>query len=263
VRNFINCANIIVDGDEYLKGFLGLDWMPSDESKENARRYEEWVVFELNTIMKRWSGWAVISEIFGRSSRGRKMYIRPYSPTPKDPYNAYASPLDARAATLKGAPQKIGGGPQAGKDVAGAAPGSGEGSDVEIRYTPWIFQSGIGGPGTNEPDEILLHEMVHGLREMSGVFFPGTKTRGFDTLEEFVAILVSNIYRSETGRPGLRADHSFSSMLSAQLSDPVKYAQEYYSDLSLMRGENENMFFKLGRLTAIPFNPVAQFGSGP
>ena len=188
------------------------------------------------------------------------MYIKPYAPTPADPINAYARPLDPQAATLKGAPQKYGGGPQAGKDIPGTAPGTGKGSDVEIRYTPWLFNpSAGGGPGMVDPDEVLLHEMLHGLREMFGVFMPGTKTQRFDTSEEFVAILVTNIYRSETGRTGLRADHSFNSTLSPALSDPAAFATTFRSDLLLMQGENPNLFFKLKGLRTMSFNPIAHF----
>ena len=129
-----------------MKGFLGLDWLPSDSSKANAQRYEEWVAYELNLILSRWSGWCVLSEVFSMRRNGRTMSIKPYSPTPDDPLNAYAKPLDPQAATLKGAPQKFGGGPQAGKDIPQAPPGTGKGSDVEIRYTPWLFKPGIGGP---------------------------------------------------------------------------------------------------------------------
>jgi len=259
MRIYNKCGNIIIYGDEYKKGFLGLDWVPSATSEANAQRYEEWVVYELNLILSRWSGWCVLSEVFSMNRNGRKMSIKPYSPTPDDPLNAYAAPLDPQAATLKGAPQKFGGGPQAGKDIPGAPPGTGKGSDVEIRYTPWLFRPGIGGPGTNDPDEILLHEIVHGLREMSGLYFPGTKTQRFDTSEEFVAILVSNIYRSETGRPGLRADHSFNSMLSPALSDPAAFANTFHTDLSLMQQEDQNLFFKLRGLSTIPFNPTVHF----
>jgi hypothetical protein len=259
MRIYNSCANIIIDGDVYTKGFLGLDWLPSEKSKANAQRYEEWVVFQLNLILKRWSGWSVMSEIFSKHKEQKKIYIRPYAPTLQDPLNAFARPLDPQAATLKGAPQKFAGGPDAGKDIPGKPPGTGKGSDVEILYTPWIFKPGIGGPGTSDPDEILLHELLHGLRQMYGVSLPGTATQRFDTQEEFPAILVTNIYRSETGRVGLRADHSLTSTLSAALSNPSTFANEYHTYLSLMKGENENLFFKLKGLTTIPFNPIAHF----
>ncbi len=264
MRAYNQCANIIIDGSQYTKGFLGLDWAPSSEAKLNERRYEDWITLELNLIIKRWVGWSVLSEIFSKGRSGRKMYIRPYEPTKRDPVNAYAMALDKRAATLKDAPQKYCASDpdnniRAGQDIPGALDGTGTGSDVELRYTPWLFTAGSGGPGTADADEVLLHEMLHGLRQMAGVSMCGTQTRRYDTSEEFAAILVTNIYRSEVGRPNLRADHSFSSTLSPALSDPVAFLNQHRSDISLLRGEQPNLFTKLQGFKHIAFNPVALF----
>jgi hypothetical protein len=67
------------------------------------------------------------------------------------------------------------------------------------------------GPGT-APDEILLHELIHCLRhlrtwnDVNGYSFL-RMGYGFRNIEEFYAVLVANMYSSETGRP-LRRDHS-------------------------------------------------------
>jgi hypothetical protein len=259
MRTYNQCANIVIDGSEYTKGFLGLDWLPSSQAKLNEKRYEDWITYQLNLIIKKWVGWSVLSEVFSKGRSGRKMYIRQYEPTKKDPINAYAAPLDPQAATLKGAPQKYCGGDNAGKDISGTPDGTGTGTDVEIRYTPWLFTAASGGPGTNDPDEVLLHEMLHGLRQMAGVSMCGTQTKRYDTSEEFVAILVTNIYRSEAGRPNLRADHSFNSALSPALSNPANFLNQHRTDLSLMRGEQPNLFAKLQGLKHIAFNPIALF----
>src|SRR5258708_23434633 len=59
-----------------------------------------------------------------------------------------------------------------------------------------------------QPDEILFHEMVHATRQMRGIFNPMPLGFLYDTEEEFFAILLANIYASETGRPiDLRSDH--------------------------------------------------------
>jgi hypothetical protein len=67
------------------------------------------------------------------------------------------------------------------------------------------------GPGTN-PDEILLHELVHIVRMMRTWSNPSSYRfanvgDGFGNIEEFYAVLIANIYSSETARP-LRRDHS-------------------------------------------------------
>jgi hypothetical protein len=61
-------------------------------------------------------------------------------------------------------------------------------------------------PG-DERGEMLLHELVHSLQHVSGTLtnepMHGT---GFDTVSEFNAIVVTNVYSSERGRV-LRSHH--------------------------------------------------------
>jgi hypothetical protein len=70
-----------------------------------------------------------------------------------------------------------------------------------------------GGPGT-AADEILLHELVHCARHMKTWADPSLYNftgmgDGFENIEEFYAVLIANMYSSETGRP-LRRDHALS-----------------------------------------------------
>jgi hypothetical protein len=62
--------------------------------------------------------------------------------------------------------------------------GTGTGSDTEIRFSPSTFTApgAPTGPGAR-PDEILLHEMVHGLRQMKGraIFEQITAIQGWTT----------------------------------------------------------------------------------
>jgi hypothetical protein len=67
------------------------------------------------------------------------------------------------------------------------------------------------GPAT-APDEILFHELIHCVRHFRtwddvNNYRYLRMGNGFDDIEEFFAVLVSNMYSSETGRP-LRRDHS-------------------------------------------------------
>ena len=61
-------------------------------------------------------------------------------------------------------------------------------------------------PG-RDGDEILLHELVHGLSSLVGRLADSMAgPAGYSNLEEFTAIVISNLYASETNRP-LRNDH--------------------------------------------------------
>jgi hypothetical protein len=78
----------------------------------------------------------------------------------------------------------------------------------------------------------------------------------YDDFDEFAAILVTNIYRSEKGRPGLRLDHRTThSYLPPSLADD----ENFYL---VWRGEVDRLCLEMAplcdRLAAIkcPFNPI-------
>lgn len=83
-------------------------------------------------------------------------------------------------------------------------------------------------PG-GSPSEILFHELVHAFRIVTrkasnrvGPSLPYVpkeliKYPTYDSEEEFFAVLITNIFSSETGRP-LRKDHESVELLPSQLS---------------------------------------------
>jgi hypothetical protein len=119
--------------------------------------------------------------------------------------------------------------------LTGAAPGAPAGGarDTVIRYSPetWWFQDSYpslngsplapGGPMPSvcsvpiDPgylvncDDVLLHEMVHAVRLMRGFWRSGQTMTHFDSVEDFYAVLIANMYLSEIGREvALRSDHN-------------------------------------------------------
>jgi hypothetical protein len=83
--------------------------------------------------------------------------------------------------------------------------GTGEGANVTIHYHPltWLLSSfRTGLVGNLMPDDVLVHELVHALRMMSGMVLPINlnvldHTRRWGNTEEFYGVLVANIYISE------------------------------------------------------------------
>ncbi len=270
-----------------------------------------------------------MTEIFGCP---KKMVIRPYHPSPQDPFNAYAAAQDVRAATMQGTPVAGGQGYAsainnsaviAGKDFyAGyrikiqgtrggksyamsykyrldnptkitllaysigdfaddsnqvkwegdtgsvswiiegssgqpAAIGTGTGSDTEIRFSPSTFTApgAPTGPGVR-PDEILLHEMVHGLRQMKGraIFEQINGNPGMDNYEEFAAIVVSNVYRSELKIPQLRQDHHGFLPLTGPDTAAASFKTTYQQYLNDMAIEQPQLCRNLRRVPSA-FNP--------
>lgn len=100
--------------------------------------------------------------------------------------------------------------------------GTGEGSDVDIFFSPDKTsgcRKGIGGA----PDEVLMHELVHALRMMQGRA-NAIPTNGegnfkdYDNEEEFLSIVVTNVYMSAKKLKEFRASHHGHAKLAAAQS---------------------------------------------
>jgi hypothetical protein len=203
---------------------------------------------------------------------GRKMTIRPWTNLPKvDPVkgvmpvaknmNATAGPTNFSAATPKDK-QALSCGVNPGTPIEGFK-GTGEGSDTIVAFSPemWTVDGSnpLGtGPGISAK-EILLHEMTHGFRQMAGKMLCNATPDqpGYDTSEEFMAILVSNMYRSELKMPGLRKDHWGFQKLPIDQEDPATFLKvgNNKARLSQFYAEHHDFGDNLKKVPA-PFNPL-------
>lgn len=243
------------------------------------------VMMLLTKIRWKWTGWAVFCEIWRQ--RDKIMKIQPYldgmmalSPTDtkeqavkklRENFNATAGPTDWEKATPKGKDVLYCGGPNQNKKIEGWK-GKGKGSDSIVKFTPdmWVtsdvaaaFGAGnASGPGVQK-DEILFHEIVHGMRQMKGTMQCGATpdNPGLDTVEEFMAIVISNVYRSELNLPDLRADHHGFKKQHTDLNDPQKFidkdkekATSNYKRLLQLKSEHPELVNDLKRVPA-KFNP--------
>ncbi|GJE61750.1 M91 family zinc metallopeptidase [Methylobacterium trifolii] len=85
--------------------------------------------------------------------------------------------------------------------------GTGAGADAMVHISPnqWD-RSGPSGPGSR-PDEILFHELVHASRQMRGRAYGMPVNAGYDNEEEYISVVLSNIYLSHKRQTVFRANH--------------------------------------------------------
>lgn len=229
--------------------------------------YEDHVMFLLQRIKSFQIGCIVMREIFHDVQR--RMTIRPMRR--QHELNAFTAPRRVRDATAIGAavlsagdrpstPDEI----ETGRPIRGRngriQMGTGRGTDTIIDYTPTVWHTSElreafppMGPGTLS-DEVLLHEMIHGLRQMRGLAH-NIPRQFYDTEEEFIAILITNIYASETGQVMLRGEHrSFMMMTVDQQAD---FCNDRQNQESIRRLERQQpaMTQAIARVTC-PFNPI-------
>jgi hypothetical protein len=252
---YAKCFNIVIDGDEFPAG------------SPDRTNHETGILRQLDRLITTWAGWAVITETYYLGRQGRKMTILPYHPTPATGVcNATARATDLAAATLRGTTAL---GPQ-GQLPAPGQPrvvGTGTGSDTILNYNPQTFSVGAAcatGPGATA-DEILLHEMVHGVRQMAGrsVRESVTGNPGMDNYEEFVAILVSNIYRSEQGGTQLRADHAGFAALTGPTTNPQTFYNSHGRFVGYISTEQPRLVQNLRQVRPVAFNPLLFHGGPP
>jgi hypothetical protein len=184
--------------------------------------YRRRVAEQLALIQRKKAGRAVMAEV--KAAAPMKLAIHPFRPSVDHEVNADSfspSPVHATAASLLVRDS-------AGRAVHDAAGdpvvGLGGGTPVIIDYSPDMWGKGgsahASGPGM-QADEVLCHELVHAGRQMKGLesnraLGANAVDKKYENEEEFVAIVVTNIYLSEKKQSKLRGTHDLKEVKDAQ-----------------------------------------------
>ncbi|HZO53075.1 MAG TPA: hypothetical protein VFB63_10170 [Bryobacteraceae bacterium] len=175
--------------------------------------YEDSVEEVLNEVNLRRSGKAVLRAIVQQITN---LAVTPWLGKGSiDSPNAITRAIKAADATPRGEPVRD----ARGNVVDPTRTGTGRGSSAEIEFLPYKCASGVEGakeqadPSKHAagtlPDEIIVHELVHALLFMSGKSYssPVPNQHLYDNQDDFFAILIANVYRSECGRLESRLHH--------------------------------------------------------
>ena len=122
-------------------------------------------------------------------------------------------------------------------------------------------------------DEILFHELVHVLRNVSKKWNKpplGFGLHRYDDNEEFIAVMVTNIYisdRSNKIKTGLRADHQSFNPLSPDFDEAFEFFSSSTQVFRLIQQfcmDNPGFTLRLANDVAdAPFNPLADYYANP
>lgn len=147
-----------------------------------------------------------------------------------------------------------------------------------VEFTPKLWKESSScrwnsGPGFT-PDEVLMHELVHSARQL-GADSAHVPLSGalavYDNEEEFFAVLVANIYASETGRQvqgaaglvnsNLVADHRTPAShipFPMTISEVFLYIPEHYRLIEKFCGQHTVIAPMIGQ-AAGAFNPIRAY----
>jgi Effector protein len=160
---------------------------------------EQFAALEKHDVPK-----AVLAEV--KSAAAWTLTVMPYRPEDENDVNASSSPNRQRGSTWLGFPLRD----SDGDVIRGAGRGTGGGSSVTINFSPEMWgatgTAHFSGPAS-DPDEVLCHELVHAGRQMNGKRHKRAVDGDYDNEEEFVSIVVTNIYLSEKKQVKLRGSH--------------------------------------------------------
>jgi hypothetical protein len=124
-----------------------------------------------------------------------------------------------------------------------------------MSYNAGFGLSWIGSP-PYRADEVLLHELFHKTRQAAGKACTLNTSNEWDNREEFYAIMVTNILRSERGAALLRGSHR--PKFDPLLMDEVDFAKQYLMALFDLKKEMQRLWL---RLATVPgrFNPIREW----
>jgi len=259
--------NIRVNGDYFRGGGWWSRQFSSHAQEVAAARYEKEVIDLLDQTLPQWAtSLRLLWEIKRRAPR--RVCISPYTVADAEKFgqvNAYETPTDGAASAPEGV-VPYGGSPDDDETVRderfdlAAYSGTGKGSNSYIHFTPALFRA-----AHKAADKELLHELVHALRDMEGHSnqVPTTGTiLDYENVEEFLAVLVTNLYASERYGPlaQLRFGHG-----DDQLQGSLRTSAGFLLDANNLRtvrtlaSQEADLFSSLAQIRTAPFNPIAEF----
>jgi hypothetical protein len=216
-------------------------------------RYKVDVKSRLNQIKARRTGLALLAEI---NATRRQLRIQPFH---GEGINAWVEVrmLGSVYGTAEGKRINY-------LDPEDRRVGKGGGADSPIKFTPGLFTGSMMVAPSFAPDEVLFHEMVHASREMRGVLDRVPVDRGYDDQEEYLAVILTNIYLSEKGQTVFRGDHRLGKIYSNEedilLSNPQHVSMSPVTLLENFKSSQPDFYRALAHLPTPPrHNLVRQY----
>jgi hypothetical protein len=147
-------------------------------------------------------------------------------------------------------------------------------SESIIFFSPHMWNR-AGKPGTSgdtspgsAADEVLFHELVHAMRRQAGVSTSNTRkvSAGWDNLEEYTAVVLTNIYMAENHKRLLRSGHGRSVLRSpsAFLLNPDNIRPTPLELMDILKVDHPQLFRTVADIDASRawWNPIRD-AAGP
>lgn len=237
MRNW--AANIVIDGAPL--GSQGL----SDQ-------YDRMVGELLDSIKTNAVG-AIVLQAIGESPGNLVIKPRTYRPAvPREGYQASTLPKVSEADYDAG--RKF--------DTFAGGVSNNKGADILIKYSPsdWFDPLNDGAKvagGHYAPDDVLVHEMVHAMRGLRGLWRKDAMLH-FENWEDFFAITITNMFLSTAKRPNdLRGSHQpqWEFVNASGVTTPLGFYLYYITQFLDLKAKMPKLYDQLWKAKAT-WNPI-------
>jgi hypothetical protein len=215
--------------------------------QDMKRDHEKNVLKQLRRIQRWAAGRAVFAEL--RRWLAFSVYIFPFDFLPIGDWmvgaGAMTEPITLPQSAAERARGKMPRGTQVCvREACWADPDSPAGKSADVFYTARRFR-------VENADGVLLHELVHAARLISGTQRTSPLGGGYGNNEEFLANTIKMIYRSEKGLPIYDYEH--------RPFDAASFLERNMATVLLtdLRVAQSSLFDALAHVDA-PFNPIKQ-----
>jgi hypothetical protein len=237
--------------------------------KDDAKRYKAKIIGLLKEIKKRLSGQALLDEF---KDKNQFVKIVPYHGHNINADVVAPSPSMEMHGTAPGKPVSYQDRGSRREDI-----GDGRGASCTLHFNPDLFSGAVSAEPAFAADEVLYHELVHACRYVNGKMDAIPMDKHYTDAEEFLAIMLANIYMSEKGQTKFRGDHEgytgiidrkdhLERVLGDQdtrrfLDNPQHVNRSPVRIIENFRNDQRNFYLKLCRLPydRPKFNPVRQY----
>jgi len=238
--------------------------------KDDAKRYKGKIIDLLKEIQKQRSGQALLDEF---ENRNFFVTIVPYHGGDINADVIAPSEAQEMHGTALGKPvtYRNHGKVRTWKDV-----GDGRGASCTLEFNPNLFSGAVSAEPGNAADDVLYHELVHASRYVNGKVDAIPMDKRYTDAEEFLAIMLANIYISEKGKTKFVGGHrDYIGILDRKDHEPILGDQDARrfldnpqhvnrSPLRIIenfRNDQNNFYLKLYHLPfdRPKFNPVRQY----
>jgi hypothetical protein len=201
-----------------------------------AKQYEERVRLAVNAIMHSSTGRALLQTFRTPQFPDTSLWIVPFN-GPADVCNSRTGPFYSAD-------------PETGKKWTY------EGARIQYSPERWAMDQCGWYPG-QRAEEVLFHEMVHASRNMNNVAYDSTDLGLMGDYEEFLAVLITNMFRSELGATKFHRDYVYKLLVDQREAERFLSSRRAY--VTALRTLLDDRLVTAVTDLKMPFNPFRDF----